>query len=228
METTEKQQELKEKLDKSNLCRIASQNTQHLQNREAPTTLSGGRHSQGAPNTVASRCISHRHPHLHYTQHFSLYWPAAEEPPRQAPPLPPSSVSPSLCYVQAELAASLRLSASLSCESRPLNSLKRRCRPNKHRRIGFPSERGCTLSFRGLAGRRAVAFYFIFCTSPKAKCAATVHGYHLDKPTRGGWKGRRGGKESSKRENSGACKGPQMKRPEGPIGEELRHSTAGL
>lgn len=131
-------------------------------------------------------------------------------------------------YVQAELAASLRFSASLSCESRPLNSLKRRCRPNKHRRIGFPSERGCTLSFRGLAGRRAVAFYFNFCPSPKAKCAATVHGYHLDKPTRGGWKGRQGGKESSKRENSGACKGPQMKRSEGPIGEELRHSTAGL
>lgn len=111
--------------------------------------------------------------------------------------------------------------ASLSCESRPLKSLKRRSRPNKHRLIRFPSERGCTLFFRGLAGRRTVPFYFIFCTSPKAKCAATVHGYHLDKPTRG-WKG------SLKRENSGACKGPQMKLSEGPIGEELRHSTAGL
>lgn len=170
---------------------------------------------------MASWCVSHRHPHLHYTQHFSLYWPAAEEPPRQAPPLPPSSVSPSLCYVQTELAASLRLSASLSCESRPLKSLKRRSRPNKLRLIRFPSERGCTLFFRGLAGRRTVPFYFIFCTSPKAKCAATVHGYHLDKPTRG-WKG------SLKRENSGACKGPQLKLSEGPIGEELRHSTAGL
>lgn len=108
---------------------------------------------------MASWCISHRHPHLHYTQHFSLYWPAAEEPP--------SSVSLSLCYVQTELAASLRLSASLSCESRPLNSLKCRSRPNKHRLIRSHQKEVAHFSSEGLLGGEV--FRFILFFAPRQK-----------------------------------------------------------